>query len=48
MNAMDRNTGPYVSIPRNNTAQLISEPKRSYSTFVKGYERMMVRIPHKN
>jgi cytochrome P450 len=30
------------------TIELISEPKRSYSTFVKGYEHMMVRIPRKN
>jgi cytochrome P450 len=25
--------------------EVLEEPKRVYSTFVKGYERMMVRIP---
>ena len=28
--------------------QLLEEPKRVYSTFVKGYERMMVTIPKRN
>jgi len=28
--------------------RLVEEPKRSYSTFVKGYESMKVIIPHKN
>ncbi len=27
--------------------QLLEEPKRTYSTFVKGYERMMVEIPRR-
>jgi hypothetical protein len=26
----------------------VAEPKRSYSTFVKGYERLMVVIPKRN
>jgi cytochrome P450 len=30
------------------TIELVSEPKRTFSTFVKGYEHMMVRIPRKN
>jgi cytochrome P450 len=28
--------------------ELVSEPKRTYSTFVKGYERMQVVIPNRN
>jgi cytochrome P450 len=28
--------------------QLVEEPKRTFSTFVKGYERMMVRIPRRH
>ena len=28
--------------------EVLEEPKRVYSTFVKGYERMMVRIPERN
>ena len=28
--------------------EVMSEPKRSYSTFVHGYEHMMVRIPRRN
>ena len=28
--------------------QLLEEPKRTFSTFVKGYERMMVTIPTRN
>jgi hypothetical protein len=27
---------------------VVSEPRRSYSTFVKGYERLMVVIPKRN
>jgi cytochrome P450 len=30
------------------TIQLLEEPKRTYSTFVKGYERMQVLIPTRN
>jgi cytochrome P450 len=28
--------------------EVLEEPKRVFSTFVKGYERMMVRIPERN
>ena len=28
--------------------EVVAEPKRSYSTFVKGYERLMVVIPKRN
>ena len=30
------------------TVQLLEEPKRTFSTFVKGYERMQVLIPTRN
>jgi hypothetical protein len=28
--------------------RLLEEPQRSYSIFIKGYERMMVEIPRRN
>jgi cytochrome P450 len=28
--------------------RLLEEPQRSYSIFIKGYERMLVEIPRKN